>query len=474
MNYVELHAHSNFSFLDGASHPETLLQRAAELGLPALALTDHDNVSGAVRFSQAAKEYGVRPIFGAEITLHDGHHLLLLVKNAVGWANLCTLITLAQHAAPKGEAKLPADALDGHTEGLIALSGCRSGAITAALLKGDRRAALAVAKRYVDLFGKENFFIELHNHRLRDDKRLIRQLVLLAKQVGVEYVATNNVHYATSDGHGLQDLLVAIKHKGTLEATRQLRRPSHEYYLKSADEMAALFEDYPLAIANTVKIAEQCQFDLQHGIQEMPEYPLPDGMTAVEYLRQLCLEAFPRRYPNASPELRQRIHQRIEHELSIIEQTHSEHYYLLVWDICRFAQRSGIWYNGRGSGANSIVAYLLYISPVDPLQYNLVFERFLSPERHAGDFDIDFESGRRPEVIAYLFEKYGVDHAAMAANVITFKARSALRDVAKRLGIPEDAIPRLRAELDVFEPDVRKDCRKRCRVSRRRAAPGAT
>ncbi|MCC6615324.1 MAG: error-prone DNA polymerase [Anaerolineae bacterium] len=457
MDYVELHTHSNFSFLDGASHPENLLQRAAELKHSALALTDHDNVSGAVRFSQAAKEYGVRPIFGAEITLHDGHHLLLLVKNQTGWANLCTLVTLAQHAAPKGEAKLPADALKGHTDGLIALSGCRKGAIPAALLRGDRRAALAIAQRCADLFGKENFFIELHNHLLRDDKSLIRQLVLLAKQVGVEYVATNNVHYAMSDGHGLQDLLVAIKHKLKIEELRHLRRPSHEYYLKSADEMAVLFEDYPLAISNTVKIAEQCRFDLQHGIQEMPAYPLPDGMTAIAYLRQLCLEAISRRYPNASPDLLDRIHQRIEHELSIIAQTHSEHYYLLVWGICRFAQRQRIWYNGRGSGANSIVAYLLFISPVDPLQYNLVFERFLSPERQAGDFDIDFESGRRPEIIAYLFDKYGVDHAAMVANVITFKARSSLRDIAKRLGIPEDAIPSLRAELDLFEQDIRKN-----------------
>ena len=458
MEYVELHAHSNFSLLDGASHPETLVERALELGFRAFALTDHDNVSGAVRFSQVAKEHSIRPIFGAEVTLQDGHHLLLLVKNQTGWSNLCTLITKAQHAAPKDEAKLAMSAFKGHTEGLIALSACRKGAISAALLSGDRRGALAAAKSYIHLFGKENFFIELHNHRLRDDKQLIHQLVLLAQQVGVEYVATNNVHYAMPDGYSLQNILVATKHKTTLEGSRKLRRPSHEYYLKSAEEMADLFQDYPLAISNTVKIADQCQFDLRYGIQELPEYPVPNSMTAIEYLRQLCLEALPSRYPDASPELLLRIHERIEHELVIIERTHAENYFLMVWDICNFARQSDIWYNGRGSGANSIVAFLLYISPVDPLQYNLVFERFLSPERQvAGDFDIDFESGRRPEVIAYVFGKYSVEHAAMAANVITFKKRSALRDVAKRLGIPQDALPRLREELDIFEQDIRND-----------------
>ena len=458
MAYVELRVHSNFSFRIGASSIETLVERAAEIGLSAFALVDHDNLSAAVRFSQAAKKHNLRPIYGAELTLHDDHHLLLLVKNAAGWRNLCTLITKAQHAAKKGEARLPKGALEGHTEGLIALSAGRDGAITAALLSGDIKAARAAGKYYANLFGKENFWIELNHHHLHDDKELIEQHVLLAKQLGVGYVATNNVYYAGADGYGLQNVLTAIKNNSTLEDTRHLRRPSREYYLKCDVEMGALFKDYPQAITNTQVIADQCQFELPHGIQELPEYPLPEGVTAIDYIRQLCLEAIPRRYRNASPETLKQIHDRMEHELGVIQRTHSENYFLLVWDICRFAREKGIRYNGRGSGANSLVAYLLYISPVDPLQFNLVFERFLSDERQmAGDFDIDFESRRRPEVIQYIFEKYGVEHAAMATTYVTYLAKSALRDVAKAFGIPEDVLPRLRHELDVFETDIRQD-----------------
>ena len=458
MQYIELHAHSNYSFLDGASEVETLVERAAEIGLPAFALTDHDNLSAAVRFSQAAKKNGVCPIYGAELTLHDGHHLLLLVKNQVGWKNLCTLITKAQEKSPKGEAYLPSDALQGHAEGLIALSAGRCGAITEALLKGDRKAARAIANQYIAWFGKENFWIELQNHQLKDDKQLTMQLVMLAHQLGVGYVATNNVHYALPDGHELQTVLTAVKKKTPLEELLHLRRPSLEYYLKSAQEMGELFSTYPEALSNTQVIAEQCQFELQYGIQELPVFPTPDGLSAIDYIRQLCLEALPKRYPDATPEQLEKIHKRLKHELGIIQHTNSENYFLMVWDICRFARENGIRYQGRGSGANSLVAYLLYISPVDPFQFNLVFERFLSIERkNAGDFDMDFETRRREEVIQYVFNKYGLDHAAMAATVVRFLKKSAFRDVGKALGIPHDAIPQLRHELDVFETDIRNE-----------------
>ncbi len=458
MAYVELRTHSNFSFGDGASAIEVLTERAAQIGLPAFALTDYNNLSAAVRFSQAAHKHQLHPIYGAELTLHDDHHLLLLVKNATGWRNLCTLITKAQHAAPKGEARLPKGELEGHTEGLIALSAGRDGAITDALLNGDIKAARAIGKYYVEQFGAANFWIELNHHHLHNDRELLEQHILLAKQLGVGYVATNNVYYAKPEGYGLQNVLTAIRNNSSLEETRHLRRPSREYYLKCDVEMGELFKDYPQAVTNTQVIADQCQFEIPHGIQELPEYPTPDGMTAIEYIRKLAVEAIPHRYPNASPELQQKVRDRLEHELRVIAETHAENYYLLVWDICSFARRQGIRYNGRGSGANSITAYLLYITPVDPIRRNLVFERFLSSERQIfGDFDIDFESRRRPEIIQYIFGKYGVEHAAMATTYVTYLDRSAQRDVAKAFGIPEDVLPRIRQEIDVFETDLRDD-----------------
>lgn len=432
------------------------MEQAAEVGLSALALTDHDSVAGTVRFTLAANACGIRPILGAEITLHDNHHLLLLAKDSAGWGNLCNLITQAQHTSPKGEAKLPSGVLEQHASGLIALSGCRKGAIPAALLRGDRKTALKTAKHYTELFGHENFWIELHNHKLRNDQQLLRQLVLMAKQLGVGYVATNNVHYAHADGYGLQDVLVAIKGKTTYEGARELRRISHECYLKSGSVMAKQFCDFPLAIINTQVIAQQCQFELKPGIQELPMYPVPEGMTPIQYVRHLCLQAIPERYPEASPEDLAQLEKQLEHELHIIQLTHSEDYFLLVWDICRFARTAGIRYQGRGSGAGSITAYLLYISPVDALRHSvIVFERFLSLERNtAGDFDIDFESNRREEVIQYIFGKYTLDHAAMASTVITFRRRSALRDIGKVFGLPLDAIPQLREDVEEGEHEA--------------------
>jgi len=444
--YVELHAHSYFSLLDGASSPEALVAQAAALEMPALALTDHDAVYGAVRFVQAARAQGIRPILGAELTLSDGTHLTLLVESAAGWQTLCWLISQARHNAPKGEASLPVDALAEHTAGLLALSGCREGAVARALRRGDRRGALAAAGRLREWFGRGRAWIELQHHLLPDDNALVDELADLARRLGLGIVATNNVHYARREGHRLQDVLVAIRHLTTLDAAGPLRRPNSEYYLKDGRRLAPLFADYSEALANTLEIAERCTFDLQYGLQDLPAYPTPPGMDAAAYLRGLCDEALRRRYGTPSSEVRARL----AYELAVIGRARLDNYFLIVWDIVRFAREQGIRCQGRGSAANSLVAYLLGITPIDPLAHDLVFERFLSDERQiAPDIDIDFQADRREEVIQYVYERYGAAHTAMACTFVTFRARSALRDVGRALGLPPHLLDRASRVLDV-------------------------
>jgi error-prone DNA polymerase len=441
-NYIELHCHSNFSLLDGASPPDALVMRAVELGMSALALTDHDAVYGVVTFIKAAQKYGVQPIFGAEMTLEDGHHLTLLVQNATGWRNLCELITLARHNAPKGEALLLTDAIEGRTEGLIALSGCRKGKIAAALVQGNRSKAVEAVDNYINWFGRDRFYIELHHHGLPTDARLVHNLMALAHEHQLPYVATNNVHYATRASHQLQDVLVAIRHNTTLAEAqlRDLCRPNSEYYLKSAEEMGAVFRRYPNAVTNTVQIAEQCQFQLEFGLQTLPTFPTPTGLSAYDFLQSLCEIGLSERRIERTDRVMRQLH----HELEVIERSGLSNYFLIVWDIVRYARENNILCQGRGSAANSLVAYLLSISPVNPLEHHLVFERFLSDERSAvPDIDIDFAADRREEVIQYIYGRYGHQGASMACTFVTFRTRSAIRDVGKALGLPVELLDRI-------------------------------
>ncbi len=418
--------------------------------LAAIALTDHDAVYGAVRFVQAAKTCGIRPILGSELTLQGDHHLTLLVENQTGWHNLCYLISRARHNAPKGQAALPPSEVDGHTEGLIALSGCRAGEIASALLQGDWRTATRAARRYRDLFGVDRFFIELQNHRRSDDEALLYKLITLSRRLGIDYVATNNVHYTLREGHALQDVLVCIRQGITLDESTSARRANSEYYLKSGAEMAALFADTPDAIANTQRIAERCRFDLRYGLQDLPSFPTPPGMTAETYLQSLCETALARRYAGSPAAVQERLH----YELGVIARSDLCNYFLIVWDIVRYARDNDVRCQGRGSAANSLVAYLLDISPIDPIVHGLVFERFLSDERKvAPDIDIDFEAGdAREKVIQYVYERYGTDHAAMASTLVTFRARSALREIGKALGFPLDLLGQAAKVLDTRDP----------------------
>ena len=436
--YVELHAHSNFSLLDGADHPETLVTKAAELGMPALALTDHDGVYGAIKFQAAARTEGIRPVLGAELTLHDNSHLTLLVQNEAGWHNLCYLISRARHNAPKGSAKLPPGELLGCTNGLIALSGCRHGAISQAVRRDDRATALKLARRYQQLFGPGNFYIELQRHFRPNEDRLINSLSAVADYLHIPCVATNNVHYAKQTQHRLQDILVCIANPPlTLDEAVHERRPNSEFYLKSAGEMTTLFANYPAALHNTLHIAERCDFELVYGLQDLPHHPTPHGMSSEAYLRRLCESALSDRCTGGEQTARQQLN----HELAIIEAAGLANYFLIVADIVRYANEQGIRCQGRGSAANSLVAYLLRISPIDPLAHDLVFERFLSAERQVvPDIDIDFDAARREEVIQYIYDHYGAEHTAMACTLVTFRKRSALRDVGKALGLTPEIV----------------------------------
>lgn len=437
MSYVELHCHSAFSLLDGASPVEALVAQAAALDMPALALTDHDNLYGAVPFVTAAHNAGIQPIIGAELTLSDDTHLTLLVTDTRGWRNLCRLITIGQANAPKGQAALPWAALAGRTTGLVCLSGCRRGPLATALRRWDRRGAFRTARYLRDLFA-DSFYVELQHHLRPDDTMLAGDLYRLAGYLDLPCVVTNNVHYAQRAGQRLHDILAAIRRRATLDAVDPLLRPNDEFYLKPHWRLRPLFPFCPPALTTTLEVAARCaDFQLQFGLQDLPGFVTPPGMDAAGYLAQLCEQALPWRYGTPG----EQVCAQLAHELAIIAAAGLANYFLIVWDLVRFARSQGIRCQGRGSAANSLVAYLLGISPIDPLRHNLVFERFLSAERPLlPDIDLDVDALRREEVIQYLYRRYGDEHVALACTFITFQARSALNDVARALDLTPDAL----------------------------------
>lgn len=437
--YIELHAHSNFSFLDGASRTEELVHRAASLGMPALAMTDHNGLYNVCLFSKAAQRAGIKPIVGAELTLDDGHHLTLLVENERGYRNLSRLITKAHLAGSKGCPSLPVTELPDNTEGLICLSGCRRGKIAHFLLCGERERALSAAEEYCALFGRTNFFLEIHNHLLPDDRKLTLQMTDLASKLNIPVVATNNVHYAVRTDSMLHDVLVCIQNRVTLEKSAPFRRMNSEYYLKGYREMAELPWLSREAIARTAEIAERCAFNLESSSFSYPPFPLPEGETTARgFLKKLVTERAQERYG----ELFGTIQERLDYELTLIDQKGMTDYFLVVWDIIEYATRKGISAQGRGSAASSLVAYVLGITPVDPIRHNLFVGRFLN-ELSNPDIDIDIATHRREEVIQYVYDRYGSDNVAMVCTYVTFQARNAIREVGKVLGLPAPMLDRM-------------------------------
>lgn len=517
--YAELHCHSYFSLLDGASSPEELVAQAVALGLRSLALTDHDSLAGAVRFWKAAQRAGLHVVIGAEVTLAGGRHLTLLAETQVGYGNLCRLIT-ASRRFPQSEAAPPLpsvhpwpgktppalhwDELAAHHAGLIALTGCRNGEVATALRCGDEPAALDAIDRLRAIFGRDHLFVELQHHALPDDDRLLRRLLRLAQRTGLPIVATQNAHYATPDKSRLRDALTAIRHNMTLtEAQRAGLLPyNSSYALPTPQAMARRFAERPDAIAATVAIAARCDVSLDFSAYRLPAFvdrgetstqrrkdaetrgaevngnalnspftmaslspisnlsisqspnPPISPISPFQRLYDLCHAALPARYPD----LRPAVLTQLAHELALIEQAGLAEYFLVVWDIVRFARSQGIRCQGRGSAANSLVAYLLGITSIDPLAHNLLFERFLSPDRFTmPDIDIDFAADRREEVIQYVYQQYGHDHTAMVCNVVTYQARSALRDLGKALAIPEATLAQIAHKLDANSPQVAAD-----------------
>jgi error-prone DNA polymerase len=475
--YCELHCHTYYSFLDGVSSPEVLLERAAALGMPALAVTDHDGMYGVVAFWRAARALGIHPVIGAELSLAHGSHLTLLAETQEGYANLCRLISLGHlrrrdetfpglptaPPAPLPPARLPPapspargrdvplplgiEDLAAHSAGLLCLSGCRQGAVVQAILAGDEERARRTALRLRDIFGRDRLWIELQHHWLPDDASLNAGLLAVAAWAELDVVATNDVHYVVAEDYRLHDVLTATRHNLRLAELGALQRPNSEYYLKGEPEMTALFAERPDALAATQAIAERCSVSLDFARREgglssrrLPAFPvrtddfpygIPPGETAFSLLHGLCHQGLRVKYrPVTSKAVRQ-----LAHELSVIEAAGLADYFLIVWDIVRFSRCKGIRCQGRGSAANSLVAYLLGITPVDPLRYDLLFERFLSDRTDTmPDIDIDFAADRRDEVIAYVYERYGVDHAAMVCNVVTYRDRLAAIDWERAFG----------------------------------------
>ena len=453
--YIELHTSSAFSFLEAASLPETLIDQAARYGYSAIALLDRDGVYGAPRFHRAALAAGIRPIIGAELTIaphpshpshlsHPSHHVRLpvLIESQIGYQNLCRLVTRMKMRAPKGEGALTLADLDGQTTGLVALAGRE-------LLRAERYGVGGLIDPLISAFGRANVYIEVQRHLLRDEEADNRALIDLAGTFHVPIIATNGVRFSDSVERPLFDVLTCIRHKTDLaQAGRKLARNA-ERYLKPPDEMARLFRDLPAAVSVTETLADRLQYTMSDLGYRFPEYPVPPGETASSFLRKLADLGARERYRP----YHDRARAQIVRELDLIERLDLAGYFLIVWDIVNFCRHNDILVQGRGSAANSAVCYSLGITAVDPVAMDLLFERFLSEERGEWpDIDLDLPSGdRRERVIQHVYEKYGRLGAAMTANVITYRGRSAAREVGKTLGIEPGQIDRLAKVMNQFE-----------------------
>jgi error-prone DNA polymerase len=453
VSYAELHCHSNFSFLDGASHPEELAEEAARLGLEALALTDHDGFYGIVRFAEAAREVGVATVFGAELTFGvtapqagvadpAGHHLVLLADGPEGYAGLATAISRGQMAGEKGAPRYDLEAVAGHTRGRCwVLTGCRKGAVPAALVAEGPAVAARELRRLVDLWGRDRVVVELWDHGDPLDSARNDALAELAARHDLPYVATANAHYATPARRPLATALAAVRARRSLDELDPWLPAAAGAHLRSGAEQTRRFARYPGSVETAAAIGRAAAFDLALVAPSLPPYPCPAGRTEMQHLRHLVEEGAGRRYGRrpapgeAAGSVRARAWQVIDHELDVIDHLGFPGYFLVVWDIVEFCRRHDIYCQGRGSAANSAVCYALGITKADAVSLGLLFERFLSPERDGPpDIDLDIESDRREEVIQYVYERYGRDATAQVANVITYRARSAVRDMAKALG----------------------------------------
>ncbi len=444
MSFVHLHVHSEYSLLDGACRIGTMMDRVKEMGQTAVALTDHGVMYGCIDFYKAAKAAGVKPIIGCEVYVarrgmedrvhgidNESFHLVLLCKDRTGYENLCLLVSEAFIHGFYGKPRVDLELLQKHHEGLIALSACLAGAVPQYLMAEDYEGAKNHALKLSEIFGRDNFYLELQDHGIPEQTAVNQGLLRLARETGLPLVATNDAHYLRKEDAKMQDVLLCVQTGKTVDDPDRMKFQTEEFYLKSEEEMRSLFPNCPEAFENTEKIAERCNLEFVFNQYHLPSFPIPQGYTNESYFRMLCEKGFRQRYPEAPEEYRQRL----EYEIGVISRMGYVNYYLIVWDFIRYAKESGIPVGpGRGSGAASIAAYCLHITEVDPMKYALIFERFLNPERVSmPDFDTDFCQERRGEVIDYVMEKYGSDHVAQIATFGTMAARGAIRDVGRAL-----------------------------------------
>jgi len=451
--FVHLHLHSEYSLLDGACRIPQLVGKAAELGFKSLAITDHGVMYGVIDFYKACRKAGIKPILGCEVyTAKRTHndkdprldaeqgHLILLAENNTGYRNLIKLVSLGFTDGFYYKPRIDLDQLAEHSEGLIALSACLAGDIPQLILNHEYEKAKAFALRLEAIMGKGNFYLELQHNGLREQQIVNAQLVRMSQETGIPLVATNDVHYINREDAKAQEVLICIQTGKTLEDPDRLRFETDSFYLRSAEEMWELFAGYPEALENTVRIAERCNVEITFGQLHFPSFDVPEGYTPFEYLKMQCDAGYRQRYGDNMAHYR-----RLEYELSVIQQMGYVDYFLIVWDFIRYARDHGIMVGpGRGSAAGSLVAYCLGITNVDPIKYDLLFERFLNPERISmPDIDIDFCYERRQEVIDYVVRKYGEDRVAQIITFGTLAARAAVRDVGRVLGIPYNEVDRV-------------------------------
>ena len=457
-NFAHLHVHTEYSLLDGACRIPALVARAKELGQQSLAITDHGVMYGVIDFYKECKKQGIRPVIGCEVyvaprTRFDKvhridtspYHLVLLCKNAAGYQNLIAMVSKASIEGFYSKPRVDLELLRTYHEGLICLSACLAGQIPRRLLERDYDAAKETALLYRDIFGPENYYLEVQDHGILEQKQILPDLYRLSEETGIPLVATNDVHYIRQEDHRAQSILVCIQTNHTVNDKSDMEFQTQEFYLKSRAEMEALFADHPEALDNTVKIAEQCQLDFTFGVTKLPFYKAPTDEDNVTYFKRMCYEGMVRHY-GEHPQ--KQIRDRLEYELGVIIQMGYVDYYLIVYDFIHYAKTHDIPVGpGRGSGAGSLCAYCIGITGIDPIRYNLLFERFLNPERVSmPDFDIDFCYEKRQQVIDYVVAKYGADHVAQIITFGTMAARGAIRDVGRAMAVPYaqvDAVAKL-------------------------------
>lgn len=455
MSFAHLHVHTQYSLLDGFSNPKQLVARAKEMGMPAVAITDHGTMFGVIEFFQAATAAGIKPIIGLEAYMaarrmqdrdpkldKSSFHLLLLAENQTGYQNLLKIASAAQLEGFYYNPRIDHEFLAEHHEGLICTTGCLSAEIPEALKEGNVERARKLADWYYEVFGAENFFFELQNHDIPELQAVNRQLIELGKRYNARFIATNDVHYINPEDARLQDVLLCIQTGNLLSEPKRFRMSVDTFYLRSPEEMSRLFADIPEALSNTLLIAERCNVDLTSKGYHLPRFPVPEGYTAETYLRELCEQGLRRRYGARADD--PVVRERLEYELKVIHQMGFDAYFLIVWDLTQYAQRNGIWYNARGSAAGSMVAYVLGITMVEPIEHGLIFERFLNPGRISmPDIDLDFQDDLRPRMLEYCANKYGDDKVAQIITFGTLGAKAAIRDVGRVMDIPLAEVDRL-------------------------------